>query len=209
MKIPLYLPKCKKCGINSYTWINLHDSYLKHNCECGNDLSGAIDPSVTVGFRGLYRSEYELNKSDDHILSIVLSAIAFEWEIAHLHNKWIHIDALDQGEFLTSEMLKISLKKYRTIFDKIRATGNLLHPEGFEKFAQHDHELYETINKSFPSLSFNSLIKDFEKKLFWPRNMILHNGDTNYNREDAIKSYNISYLGMVILKNMDNYRRNV
>jgi hypothetical protein len=166
-----------------------------------------IDASVTIGFRGLYRSEYELNKSNDHILSIVLSAIAFEWEITRLHNKWIHIDALDDGDFLNPEMLDKALKKHRTIYDKIRATGKLLHPEGFELYAQHDPDFYTTINDSFPSLSLSSLIRDFEKTLFWPRNKILHSGETSYTRQDAKRSYNIAYLGMVILKSMDDYRK--
>ena len=147
MKIPLYLPICKKCNSQSYAWINIHEYYVNFKCSCGNDLSGALDASVSIGFKGLYRSEYELNKRKDHILSIVFSALAFEWEVTRLHNKWIHIDALDHGVFLTAEKIEDGLKKYRTIYDKIRATGYLLHPVGFEKYARHDHELYEIPNR--------------------------------------------------------------
>ena len=172
-------------------------------------MSGALSSDLTIGFRSLYRSEYELNQRQDQILSIVFSALAFEWEITRLHNKWMHIESLESGEFLSTEILEESLKKYRSIYDKIKITGKLLHPDGFEKYAKHDHEFRETIDKKFPSLNLDSLIKDFEKNIFWPRNNILHNGNTNYNKDDALKAYNISYLGLVILNSMDKYRRNI
>ena len=206
MKIPLYFPPCKNCNSQGHAWIDLNDNFVNYKCSCGNDMSGALNASLTIGFRGLYRSEYELNRRNDHILSIVFSALAFEWEITRLHKKWIRIEALKQGEFLTADKLEAALKKYRTIYEKIRVAGDLLHPDGFEKFAKHDHELSRAVMR-FPSLSFDSLIKDFGKVLFEPRNRILHNGIADYEKRDAIRAYNVSYLGMVILRSMDDYRR--
>ena len=208
MKIPLYLPNCKICNSDSFTWINLNDNWVEYKCSCGNDMSGPLDSSVTIGFKGLYRSEYELNKNKDYMLSILFSAFAFEWEISHLYKKWIQIDSLDRGEFLSSEKIEVALTKHQKIYDRIKLTGLLLHPQGFDGYARHDHEIYKTINNSFPSLSIETLIKDFEKNLFWPRNKILHDGMTDYDKNNAIKAYNIAYLGLVVLRSMDKYRRN-
>ena len=206
MRIPLYLPACKNCNLKNQTWIGLHDHYLNYTCKCGYDQSGSIAPSITVGYKGLYRSEYECNNTHDYSLSMVFSAMAFEWELTRLIKKWKSIESLETGEYKPSEKIEEEIRKLKTIYDKTKATGKLLYPKGFENYVKQDVEL-RTRLKNFPSLKLETLISDFQRNLFWPRNRIVHYGYDGYGREDAIKSYNIAYLGLVILNSMDNYRR--
>jgi hypothetical protein len=207
MKVPLNLPLCDKCGSENYVWINLHDDSFEYSCACGENLSGSLSTDITTGFKGLYRSEYELLINEDHILSMVLSAIALEWELVRLHHKWVHIDALEENEDVSNAELDEIWHKHRNIFTRIKETGRLLHPEGFEKYVSESKELRTTVKSGFPSLSIESLITDIHKNLFLPRNRILHYSCVGYKREDSIKSYNIAHLGIVILNSMDKYRR--
>jgi len=203
MKIPLELPDCDRCGKSNTVWIRLHDTSFDFSCSCGEELSGSLGADITVGYKGLYRSRYELTQNDDHILSMVFPATALEWELVRLHRKWVEINALDEGEDNTLEEIEESLRKNIKIYDKIKKTGKLLYPEGFEKFVCESDELRNTVQKGFPSLSLDSLIKDFEENLFWPRNRILHFSYNDYSKDVAIKSYNIAQLGLLILNTMD------
>lgn len=209
MKIPLELPNCNNCQNKNTVWIRLHDTSFQHKCSCGKDLSGSLSTDITIGFKGLYKSRYELIENDDHLLSMVLSATALEWEIMRLHNKWMEINVLEREQDISPNKLEELLRKHRNIYDKIKKTGKLLYPQGFESFVSETDELKMTIQQGFPSLSLNSLIKDFEENLFWPRNRILHFAYDSYSRNDAIKSYNIARLGLIILNSMDKYKRTV
>lgn len=208
MKIPLNLPPCDNCHSKNRVWIQLHDSSIKYKCSCGENLSGYLE-DMTVGSKGLCRSYYELMENNDHILSMVFSATALEWEIVSLHNKWTEINALEAGKDISTEELESILRRYRTIYDKLKETGKLLYPHGFEKYVEITKDLKDTIDKGFPSLSLDTLIKDFQEKLFWPRNSILHFANTNFKRQDAITSYKIAELGIVILNSMDENRRTI
>lgn len=188
------------------TWINLGDNSINFTCKCGYDQSGSIDPSITVGYKGLYRSEYELNNTNDYSLSMVLSAMAFEWELTRLLKKWKSIEALESRDYKPWEDLEDEIRKHKNIYDKTKATGELLYPKGFENYVKQNVEFRKTLD-NFPSLKLETLIKDIQINLFWPRNRIAHYGFDGYKRQDAIKSYNIAYLGMLILNSMDNYKR--
>lgn len=208
MKIPLDLP-CPKCDGSTRVWIDLDETSIEKECSCGEDLTGYIGPDITVGFKALSRSRYELMDNKDHILSMVLSAAALEWEVARLYKKWMYIDALSENrDEFTQEEIEDLFRKNRTIFEKMQKTGRLLHPTGFEKYVAESEELRGTIEEGFPSLKLDTLLKDIQIHLFWPRNRILHFAFTGYSHEDAIKSYNIARLGLVILNSMDEYRRN-
>jgi len=207
MKIPLVLPPCDNCHSIYHIWIQLHDSYFKHKCTCGEDRSGVLGSEITIGYKGLYKSYYEFKENNDHILSMVFSATALEWEIVRLHNKWTQINALDTGKDISTEKLEDIMRKYRTIYDKLKETGKLLYPHGFEKYVEIAEDFKDTIDKGFPELILDTLIKDFQEKLFWPRNRILHFAFTDYEKQNAITSYNIAKLGIVILNSMDKYRR--
>jgi len=78
-----------------------------------------------------------------------------------------------KGKYLYRRIEK-SLRRHLKIYDKIKKTGKLLYPQGFEKFVCDSSELKNVVQQGFPSISLDSLIKDFEENLFWPRNRILH-----------------------------------
>ena len=76
-------------------------------------------------------------------------------------------------------------------------------PRGFTQFANETDGLRRMIEQGFPSLKVNCLSKSFQEKLCWPRNRILHLGDSRYAQEDANRCFNIAALGLRILEIMD------
>ena len=207
MRIPLNLPTCDKCGAENYAWVNLHDDSIEYRCSCGEDFSGSIS-DITVGYRALYRSEYELLKNNDYSLSIVFSAAAFEWELRSLHNKWLNIEYLSEGKEISDKELDDIFRKNSRIVDKITAAGKMLYPEGVERFVTDRDELKKIIEEGYPSLTINDFINSIKEQLFWPRNRIIHSFYSEYDRPTAIKCYNVARLGLFITHSMDQYKRN-
>lgn len=169
-------------------------------------MSGTLTQDITVGYRGLFRSRYELMRNDDHILSMVFSAVCVEWEIGELYKKWFQIKTWDADQEISIEAIEALLRKHGNIYERIRKTGSLLYPQGFEKFVRNSSDLKNVVEQGIPNVSIDSLLNDFVENLFGPRNKILHSAYDGYTKSDAIKSYNIAKLGLLILNTMDKER---
>ena len=77
--------------------------------------------------------------------------MAFEWELTRLFQKQTSINAPELGEYLEPEQIEKEMKKHRTIYEKTKATGKLLYPEGLEKYVKDNAELRKTLDH-FPSI---------------------------------------------------------
>jgi len=207
MKIPLRVP-CDSCKKEEPIFIDLSDSSFERKCSCGDVYSGFLGNDVTVGYKILFRSRYELIETGDYPLSIVFSAAAFECELSRLHFKWSDITALQTGKPVSDGDLEELLRKYRSIDVKIEEVCKLMDPLGFQEFVKSSTELRQTITEGFQSLSLNSLTSDFQQKLFWPRNRVLHLADTSFKKADGVRCFNIATLGLRILEELDKKKRN-
>ena len=209
MKIPLRV-RCDQCGNEESIFLELNEISFETKCKkCGETVPHVFGSNVTVGYRILERSYYERAERTDYPLSIVFSATAFECELTRLHFKWSEIDAAIKGTEVSDEQLEELLRKHRTIDVKIEEVCKLMDPRGFRQFVIDSPELSDIVKNGFPSLRLDHLTKDFQKKLFWPRNRILHLADTSFSKDDAIRCYNIATLGLMILDEMDEHRRQV
>jgi len=206
MKIPLRV-HCDRCGSGEYIFLNLNETSFKTSCKCGDVVHSFLASNVTVGYKILWRSHYELTERKDYPLSIVFSATAFECELTRLHFKWSQIGALDRGVDTSDEQLEKLLRKYQTINSKIEGVCKLMDSRGFRGFVSNSPELSNIVKDGFPSLSLYNLAKDFQQNLFWPRNRVLHLADTSFSYEDAKRCFNIATLGLRILDVMDEHRR--
>lgn len=203
MKIPILAP-CPNCKKENYINIELSDTALKQQCACGKDYSGYLSNDITIGLKILSKVSYEFRVNQDFSMSIVLSATAFECELTRLYFKWKQMS--DNSS--SNQVLEEELRRHRTIKEKIDVTGKLMHPNGLKGFVESDSNLRTIINEGFSSLNMSSLSKDFQEKLFWPRNRILHLGYADYISDDAIICYNFANLGISILREMDKYKQN-
>lgn len=207
MKIPLRVP-CTKCKKEDWVFINLDETSFERKCECGDIYSGIFGNDVTIGYKILWRSQFELNKRKDFSLSIVFSATAFECELSRLHFKWSEVNALEKCNQISDQELEELLRKYRSIDVKIEEVCKLMDPRGFKQFVIDSPDLNEIVQKGFPSLRLSELTKDFQQKLFWPRNRVLHLADTSFTKDDAARCFQIAALGLRILEELDTNRRN-
>ena len=207
MKIPLSVP-CDSCKKEELIFINLSDSSFERKCSCGDAYSGFFGNDVTVGYKILFRSRYELIETEDYPLSIVFSAAAFECELSRLHFKWSDIAASQTGKQVSDGELEELLRKYRSVDVKIEEVCKLMDPLGFQEFVKSSTELRQTVTEGFPSLHLNSLTSDFQQKLFWPRNRVLHLADTSFKKADGVQCFNIATLGLRILEELDKNKRN-
>ena len=188
-------------------FINLYDTSFERECNCGDIYSGFFGSDVTVGYKILFRSRYELIEREDYSLSIVFSAAAFECELSHLHFKWNNIAALETGIQVSDNQLEELLRRYGSIDVRIEEVSKLIYPLGFKEFVKSSIELSQTVINGFPSLRLDELTTDFQQKLFWPRNRVLHLADTSFKKDDATRCFNIATLGLKILEELDRKKR--
>lgn len=207
MKVPLQL-ECQKC--QAPATVKIHLDATSFDCQCSN--CGEYHPSffgtdATIGYLLLERSRYKLVREEDFSMAIVMAAMAFECELARLFGKWKQIDAEKAGGTFDREQCEKELRDLKTIERKIDAVSKLLVGKGMDDFASSCPDLLQEIDKGFTSVRVGSLPQDFQTELFWPRNKVLHWGDTKHSRDDAARSYSIAKLGLSILHRMDNERR--
>lgn len=205
MIIPLQY-HCKACNATEWVKIDQEAHYFRYTCDCGHEGHVFLSADYNIETKILYKSQYELKENEDYPLSIVLSATAFECALSRLYFKWTDIDMLKQAEEISNPEIEQMLRRFRTVDSKIENVAKLMNPEGLADFIETKSDFAEIINTGFPSLDIDTLSRSFQEKLFWPRNRILHLGDSNYNELDAIRCLNISSLGMTLFKEMDTFR---
>ncbi len=196
MKTPLYVV-CDKCGKENFLFFRLHDTEVSGNCPCGNRLSYCFSNDITIGFKILEKSRYEYRKNEDYNLSIVYAAMAFDCELSRLYLKWKNLDSKISDGDIEKKLTKWNITK------KINEVSQSMVSSSFECFVSNHTDFLDTIKKGYPSLELNNLVKSIQEKLFWPRNRILHRGQTTYGDEDAKRCFNIAKLGLDILRQMD------
>lgn len=175
-------------------------------CKCGEDLSGFLDNNVSIGVKLLYRSRSEYLNKQDYPLSIVFAATAMECQLSRLYFKWRRINSIRDEDAISDDQLERSLREFSPVDKKIDEIAKLMYPDGLAAFVHQDPELVRILSDGFPSLRLENLPKSFQKTLFWPRNKILHLGDSRFEVEQAKKCFNISTLGLRILESLDQFK---
>ncbi len=152
------------------------------------------------------RAKQEL-AHNDFTISTLLSAIAFESEMAYLFFKW---KGIDSGK-LPAEQTEEDKKQWEDKWADIRSIGNrldelsrLLTGKPFDEFAHLKEGLLE------PALASHSpanSIKDFFKEqLFDKRTDIAHYGKIDFQEEDGTRSLSLATALLKLLHAMDTTR---
>ena len=201
-------PECQSCKTVRWVSVHLDDHLLEWTCQaCGHINYGFFELDVTIGHKILARSGYEANIEKDYSMSVVLSAMAFECEVARLFIKWKEIEGLKKAKNVSKGDLEEEYRKLWKVTKRIKETAKLMRPGGLADFVRKSPELSKTIVSNFPSLHIGSLAEDFEKLLFYPRNKILHFGYARYRKDDAERCHSIAQFGLHLLRQMDLAKR--
>jgi hypothetical protein len=195
---------CQECAAPARLVVHLNAHRLEWKCDqCGHNNSGLFDS--TTGLNVLSRSFHELKIVEDYSMCIVLAAMAFEAQLSWLHRKWRGIEASLADNPVDDAALEEELREHRTIAEKIEAICVHVQPLGLDGFVDSTGDLRESLNR-FPSLQGDRLSTQFQKKLFWPRNRILHAGYADYSQQDAERCYTIAQFGLSVLHSLDRDR---
>jgi len=199
--------ECHKCGRQDPIDMHLDDGSCEWVCECGEANFVVLGTGVTLGYRLLYRSEFEYRQRKDYSMATVMAATAVDCELSRLFLKWQQIAALRANTDPDDAAIDQMLRRFKTVAEKIEKVCRVLDPRGIDGFVRSSNDLSETVQKRFPSMQIGRLAKDLQEKLFWPRNKILHAGYAKYSDADAARCYSFAQLALHILLKMDEAKR--
>lgn len=199
--------ECPQCQMPATIRIHLETTSFDWTCPNGHYNPSFFGTDITIGYLLLERSRHELAVERDYCMSIVIAAMAFECEMSRLFGKWKQIEAGIAGCPFDREKCEEELRKLGAIDQKIEGVSKFLVGKGTDDFISGCPDLTDSISKDFTSIKLGSVARDFQQSLFWPRNQVLHWGDTRCSQEDAARCYRIAQLGLSILKRMAAERR--
>lgn len=205
MKIPLSV-HCVECTKENTVQIDLHDASADFACQsCGARNFGPFALSFSIGERLIRRAMHELNTNNDPSMAIVLAAMSFECELSTFHHNWEHIRGLLQTtpEMISDAELDEKLRRYRNIADKVDGVAKLMHGPGIEDFVNGNPGLQDLLAKNVTAgIRLGTIAADVQQHLFWPRNRVLHLGDSSYGIADARRCIAVALIGLRIFRQL-------
>jgi hypothetical protein len=207
VKIPVN-PRCQSCGELYEGNFVIGEGAFDFVCsECGRPHTGILASNLTIGFQIWLKASYELNKTKDPSMAVILAATAIDCELSFLFDKWTRIEEERRDNVLTEEELDEMLLKHRRIVDKLHAVTNLLVPGGIEPFVSTTAKAREALATTAPELDQTCLIKSIEMKIFRPRNRILHRGQAADSAQGEL-SVRVARACLELLQDMDHEKIN-
>jgi hypothetical protein len=177
---------------------------------CGAILYSA--DSSTVGVRVLHRARLEI-ENGDFTLSIILSAMAVECEVASLFFKWkrvdFHMADTSRDVQVTEEQeqeWENEFRRWYTVTQKLDNFSKLMTGIDFDSFVSGD----ATLTKRFAGVQTGSNSASpkrvFAEQLFGRRNRILHSGKVDFGKLDAAECFEQAHNLLTIIAAMDRAR---
>lgn len=199
--------ECIQCKKKQYVPILLSDHGPNWECKyCNEQNIGVFGPTFTTGIKLIFRSQYELNETIDYNLAIVFSAMAVDCELSRLFIKWTRIDDLGDHILKEREVYEKMLNQFRGNKEKLKGVIKLLGSDGVDFVFSQNKDFPKLLKKLIPGLTIQSFYNDVNEQLFWKRNRILHIGDVQHEKVDAIKCLNIASAILDLLKELDQKR---
>jgi len=218
MKVPIPVP-CRTCGA-IYT-VTGHGEKILPPAFCPTCRAAifCIDPlSISiVADRLLFRSRAEID-GDEPTISIICSAIAVETALPQVFNKWKKIDLKigkptpEQREELVNEYRNGTRrdKSKRSEFEKsMDFVSNFLTGKSFDNFVNdfvREKGLAALIGSESPLGEVELTASYVHAKLFHKRNRIMHWGEVNFEKDDALSAFTTACDAISVLKAMDRVR---
>ncbi len=167
-----------------------------------------------VGVRIMNRAWAELAK-EDFTLTIVLSAMAIECELARQYGKWKGIDLsiaqnINVFQAQRNPQWAKEWREFQTTSRRLDEISKLLTCKTFDSFLSSNSDLSKVIAAEFPGISgCSSAKKFFIQELFHRRNRILHGGEVDFNELEARACFGLAAALFRIKTTMDLHRNDV
>jgi hypothetical protein len=204
MKYAFPVP-CQQCGEIFLVNVNGEDIPDYAHCPACEASIYLIAPlGNVVGMAILARASSEF-KGKDWTLTIVLSAMAVECQLAWLFTKWNRImlglqrNPTDADE----EAWENEWRDIRVIAKRMEKVSNLLTQKSFDEFIAQNNSLVKSINAKYTNTSHKEF---FVKELFHRRNRIVHAGKIDSQMSEAEIALAVATTMWQILDAMDKAR---
>jgi hypothetical protein len=162
--------------------------------------------------RVLHRAQQEI-ESGDFTLSIVLSAMAIECEIARLFFKWrrvdFHMADTSRDVRVTEEQeqeWENEFRRWYAVTQKLDNFSKLMTGIDFDAFVSGDATLTKRFADIQTGSNSTSPKKVLAEQLFGRRNRILHSGKVDFSRQDAAACFAHARNLLTIIAAMDQAR---
>jgi hypothetical protein len=164
-----------------------------------------------VGLRIMNRAWNEL-RQQDFTLTIVLSAMAVECELAYFYIKWktwefawandTHFHDPVKREEYAEEW-----RNFRYISRRFDEVSQLLTGKNFDSFLQNNGALFKAVENEYPTCkNFTSWKEFFRQELFDRRNKIVHRGEIDFQQAEGKMCFALATALFHIIKAMDMHR---
>lgn len=207
MKVP-WSVRCDQCGRAWKVESTGDDEAPQSECpQCGVPTIVLSDGLTRT--KVFIRAQAELNQGDVS-LSLILSAMAVECELARLFFKWKALDA-DMSPFNVPEPQKSDWEKeyrdLRTVSAKLDGVCRLLVGMDFDSYIASDTALDAAVGQQNPSYKQETSKKlFFQERLFWKRNDIIHYGNIALKPADGESGLAVGLTILTILQAGDKVR---
>jgi len=151
-------------------------------------------------------------RQQDFTLTIVLSAMAVECELAYFYIKWktwefawandTHFHDPVKREEYAEEW-----RNFRYISRRFDEVSQLLTGKNFDSFLQNNGALLKAVENEYPTCkNFTSWKEFFRQELFDRRNKIVHRGEIDFQQAEGKMCFALATALFHIIKAMDTHR---
>jgi hypothetical protein len=164
-----------------------------------------------IGLRIINRAWNELQQ-EDFTLTIVLSAMGVECELAYFYIKWKALDfaLANNTQFhdpVKKEEFAEEWRGFKYISRRFDEVSQLLTGKKFDLFLQDNGALMQVVENEYPaSKTFTSWKEFFRQELFDRRNKIVHRGEIDFQEAEGKMCFALATALFHIIKAMDLHR---
>jgi hypothetical protein len=199
MNIPFESP-CIKCGTTNAWNLQLNQDEIQWTCRnCGHLNHETFQDNITTGLKILRRALRELGDHKDTSIGIVLSAMALECEASRLYRRHL----ITTGKNLSDDEFEDGLRKLGNVRQKIDEICRTMDTSGLDGFAAKCPDISQYIRDELPWLFGTAIAEALQKRVFRPRNSILHAANVRFDEKQAWEVYELAQFGLAVLQRME------
>lgn len=179
--------------------------------SCKNPIWFVSPYGNEVGQRIGNRAWNELQQ-EDFTLSIILSAMAVECELAYFYIKWRALDFARTNNTLFYDPAKKEeyaeeWRRFRNISRRFDEVSQLLTGKDFDSFLLDNGALVKAVENEYLSSKNSTSWKEFfRQELFDRRNKIVHRGEIDFQEAEGKMCFALATALFHIIKAMDSHR---
>jgi hypothetical protein len=166
-----------------------------------------------IGLRIMNRAWNELQQ-DDFTLTIILSAMGVECELAYFYIKWKGLDFAMANDVPFPDAVKKEewaeeWRNFKNISRRFDEVSQLLTGVKLDSFLMTNGNLVKAVDAAYPTVKdFASRKEFFRQELFDRRNKILHRGEIDFQEAEGKMCFALATALFHIIKAMDLHRYN-